>query len=312
MEWLFLKGPAYVALSFLIFAVGKVIYDKVAPYTLDEEMTQSDNPAVALAVGGFFSGMFIILLAVLKPGTADPQLQSSLTMPDWLWEGIVFTSWALIGIAALIVSLILNNRIVLRRMNVTDELTQDKNTGAGMVIFASNIASALFISGIVSGDMGMDMSGTVAAMDLPYYLADFLVGMGVGIGLFLAGQAVLYLFILISEKLTSYDIQYELEEKDNLAAGIAYGGNIVSLGILTLKLVMVVLNESPSLTTWYTLAALVIFLLVLNPVVRLFTDKILLPGSDLKKELCEDQNSGAGLVAALVQTGFAGIIFFGM
>jgi uncharacterized membrane protein YjfL (UPF0719 family) len=308
-----LHGIVYIVISFVIFGLGKYLYDSTTPFKLDEELTSKDNQSVAVSIGGYYAGLFIILAAVLMPEiTSKLAGKEKIGINNFLWDIIVFSSYSLFGVLVLLFSFKINDRFILRKFDIVKELLQDKNTGTGTVVMSSTIASALFISGIVSGDTGVDISSLTAQVALPVYISELIFGLIISFVCFILGQIFLVGFIFISEKLLPYDVHYELEEKDNLAVGISFGGVILAIGILILKGFKLLFTENIDISVIITSIFLLVIIIFLNPLVRIFVDKVLLPGSSLSKEVCEDKNSGAGLIEAIIQIGFASIIYFGL
>jgi uncharacterized membrane protein YjfL (UPF0719 family) len=113
----------------------------------------------------------------------------------------------------------------------------------------------------------------------------------------LAGLVALIVAGLLYDKMTSYDLHDEIE-KDNVAVGVAFAGVLIGFGNI-IRLAgegdFVSWNQSLTEFGYYTIVGL--FLL---PLVRLFADKVLLPGASLSDELVKDQpNLGAGVLEAV-------------
>ena len=63
---LVVTGLIYLIAIFVIFLIGKLIYDKTNPkFDLKHELVEKDNFAMALAVVGYYFGLVIALGGVL-------------------------------------------------------------------------------------------------------------------------------------------------------------------------------------------------------------------------------------------------------
>jgi uncharacterized membrane protein YjfL (UPF0719 family) len=112
-------------------------------------------------------------------------------------------------------------------------------------------------------------------------------------GLFFASKFASKIFI----SWMSYDI-HDAIEKDNVAAGVSFAGAIIAIGIITMNAII-----DPFVDWTSTLANISIQTVlgcILLPIMRVFADKILLPGQKLTDEIVnqEKPNIGAGLIEA--------------
>nr|MBC8553503.1 DUF350 domain-containing protein [Candidatus Brocadiales bacterium] len=107
--------------------------------------------------------------------------------------------------------------------------------------------------------------------------------------------------------ITPYCIHDEIE-KDNAAAGICYAGAIVGVA----NIVRHAIGED--FTSWgdslLTIGCFFAFGIFLLPLIRLFTDKVLLPGAKLTDEIVnqEKPNLGAAFIAAFSYIGSSFLI----
>ena len=107
---------------------------------------------------------------------------------------------------------------------------------------------------------------------------------------------------------TSFDLHREIE-RDNIAVGVAFAGVLIGFGNI-IRLAgegdFVLWTQSLSEFGYYAVVGL-----LLLPLVRLFADKVLLPGARLTDELVQDvPNVGAGAIEAT--TYFAASILIGL
>jgi uncharacterized membrane protein YjfL (UPF0719 family) len=120
------------------------------------------------------------------------------------------------------------------------------------------------------------------------------------------GLVLLIVFALFYEFTTSFNIHDEIE-RDNQAVGIALGGNLIGIGLVTLKAVF------GDFAGWgESIAAFLVFGLlgfVLLYVVRVLIDLVLLPTVRVSQALAEGRNVGVAFVESAVVISAALILF---
>lgn len=252
---------------FILFFLGKLLYDKLnRRFVLKEELVKKDNFALSLSVFGYYLGLVIALGGVLSGESAG--LVEDLF--DIFFYGIV-------SIILLNLSIVINDKIILRKFDNVKEIIEDQNPGTGIIEAANHIAVGLIIYGAMSGDTG----------DL------------ITAGAFwILGQFVLILAGLVYNWITPFDIHEQIE-KDNVAVGVAFAGALIAIGnVIRIGAAGDFISWEYNLSTFF---AFVAFGLIMLPVVRLATDKILLPGEKLTDELVnqEKPNVGAGVIEAM-------------
>ena len=151
----------------------------------------------------------------------------------------------------------------------------NENAGMGAVEGGNYVAVGLITAGAMSGEGGV----------LP------------GLVFWVLGLVALIVAGLLYDKITSYDLHEQIE-KDNVAVGVAFAGVLVGFGNI-IRLAgdgdFVSWNESLTEFGYYTVVGL-----ILLPFVRIFADKVLLPGASLSDELVQDRpNLGAGFIEAV-------------
>jgi uncharacterized membrane protein YjfL (UPF0719 family) len=284
LDDLMLSG-IYLAASFILFWIGKLVYDLTTPsYQVKEELVEKDNTALAVALTGYY---FALVLAI-----GGVMAGESHGLEEDLIDIAIYGPLAII---LLNISRFLNDKIVLRKFNVRDELIRDQNSGTGVVVFASYVATGLVINGVVSGVAVMDTAGTILSTIVFWALS----------------QVALVIADLIYDAITSYDVHEQIE-KDNLAAGIAFAGALIAIGnILRHAVSGDLISWSISLQDFgFELAAG----LVLLPIVRFLSDKVLLPGSSLTDEIVnqEHPNTGAAFIEAFSYIGASFLIVWSL
>jgi uncharacterized membrane protein YjfL (UPF0719 family) len=259
----------------VVFMLAKVIHNLFSSYNLDEQLTEKDNPAVAISVTGYFVGVTIIFVgAVEGPGTG------------LLNDLISVSIFSIAGIGALFLSRFINEKFILYQFSTVKELVELRNPGTGVVQAASYIASALVIAGAIHGEGG---------------------GADTALVFYLLGQLILVIFGFLYEKITPYSVHDEIV-KNNLAAGFGFSGGLIAIGIIVMK------ATSGNFISWADNLTLLAFdaalVLVYLFFVRLFFDKYLLAKSNLNDEIARDKNVGAGLLEMFVAIGFSVVLFY--
>ena len=258
-----LPGFIYLAVVLALLVVGKWVYDVLhRRFALRTELIENDNLAVALAVAGYYLGLVIVLAGVVS-GPASFSL---------LDDVIGLVMFGLLGIALLNLSALINDKVVFSKFAIEREIVEERKAGVGALEGANYVAVGLLTAGAMSGEGGL-LSGLV---------------------FWIAGLAALIVAGVLYDRITSYDLHDEIE-KGNLAVAAAFAGVLIGFGNV-IRLAgegdFVSWNESLAEFGYYTVVGL-----VLLPFVRLFADKVLLPGARLSDELLQAQpNLGAGVI----------------
>ena len=264
-------------LFFLLFFIGKIVHDKLHPeYDVKFELTERDNPALSLALAGYYLGLvFAIGGALVGP---------TVTLVDDILDLLIYGTEAIL---LLNLGWVFCDKCILTRFSLTDELIRDQNVGAGAVCFGMMAASGLLVFGAISGD-----DGTVWTALLFW---------GVGLG-------VLWIATRIYARLLSYDIHKEIE-KDNVAAGVAFAGVLLSIGVVVgLAAEVEVPSLAEGLVDYLLIAGAGIALLA---PIRFLADRILLPGAALSDEIArqEKPNLGAAFIESASYLASAVVLF---
>ncbi len=262
-----LSALILIAGFYLLFFVGKLVNDLLnKDYKLTYELVERDNPALAVAVAGYYLGLVFAIGGAL----AGP---SRGIVEDLIDLGI----YGALAIVLLNLSWFLCDRLILRKFKVTDELIRDRNTGTGAVSFGVSVASGLIVYGAVTGQ-----GGTIWT----------------AIGFWAVGQLILVVAGLVYDRITPYDVHAEIE-RDNMAAGVSFGGALAAMGVV------VGFAAARDFTSWADdlpgFALIALCGLVMLPLVRFLTDRVLLPTVKLTDEIVnqETPNSGAAFIEAL-------------
>ena len=261
-----LRGFTYLAVVLVLLVIGKLVYDGLhRRFVLRTELVEKDNLAVALAVAGYYLGLVIVLGGVVS-GPA------SFNMFDDVIGLVIF---GVLGIVLLNLSAWINDKVVFSKFDNEKEIVEDRNAGMGAGEGGNYVAVGLITAGAMSGEGGL----------LP------------GLIFWVLGLVALIVAGLLYDKITSYDLHEQIE-KDNVAVGVAFAGVLVGFGNI-IRLAgdgdFVSWNESLTEFGYYTVVGL-----ILLPLIRIFADKVLLPGASLSDELVQDRpNLGAGFIEAV-------------
>ena len=268
------RGIIFLGLSVVLFFVSKVVKDYLTPYDINPELRKS-NVAVSVSLMGYLLATVIVLLgAFLGPSKG------------LLEDTYVFVGYSLLGIALLNIARFINDKLLLRKFCNIKEIVDDQNSGAGAVEFGSYIASGLVVAGSIHGEGG---------------------GIHTALVFFGLSQIVLILFAFLYDFITPFDVHAEIE-RDNVAAGVAFGGTLVALGIILFK------GTVGDFISWqYNLINFAVSAgtsFVILPVIRFALDKVMLPKTDLNLAISQDRNLAIGLLEMTTAVSFAVILFF--
>ena len=283
---LFPRGLVYVGMSLALLVMAKLVHDLLTPYKISQQLTTKDNVALALSISGYYLGVIIVFLGAVFQPDAGPVGDNLGFTSDYWQEVLNVLIYSAVGIVILNVARIVVDRVVLYQFSTEKEIIEDRNAGTGAVEFGVYVAVSLVIAGSISGEGGGPEHSLV----------------------FLAlGLATLVLYTLFYELTTPYKIHDEIE-RNNASVGVALGGNLIAIGIISLKAIAGdFVGWSEALAGFITFALLGFILLL---VVRRLTDFVLFPKVKVSNELAVDQNLGVGLIMAAVVISVSAILFF--
>lgn len=271
-----LAAPLSLLLLYLaVFWVSKWAANKFTPYDINSEISEKHNKAIAISLSGYLIAVTIIFASALI-GPSHGILQ----------DLILVGGYSVVGIILLNISRVINDKLILYKFQNKSELVEDQNEGTGAVVAGSFIASGLIVAGAIHGQGG---------------------GIETAIAFFAVGQLALILFSKIYNLITPYDIHDEIE-KDNVAAGVAFGGTLIALGIILMN------GASGNFISWGNnlskFALVSCSALIILPIFRYIMDKCLIPHYDLNHEIQNDRNISAGILEFVMVVCFASIVFF--
>ena len=272
----------YIILALLILFTGKLINSKLSDYDLNKELTENDNKAIAISFSGFLLALCIVISGVLfSPSTVDYFDESA---SPFLQDIKMTVIWSAVGLALLLISRILCDKLMLPSFSNKVELVRDRNVGVGFVQAGSYISTAMVLR-----------ASLMSPVDAP-----LLEDIGLTVIWFIVSQLLIILYSIVYQKTTKHDIHQDLKN-DNAAVGVALAGNIVAFGIL-LSFFIGTYDSILGLIIWALLA------IIMLAIVRFVVDKLILPNHSLSAELSEDRNWGAAAIEAITAIGTAMII----
>ena len=269
------RGLVYVALGLVVLTLAKLARDAVTRHRIEEEIVTKGNLAVALRLSGYLIGIILVFLGALyEPLGGDGYVGLGFDRAFGLEVLWVFL-YSLAGIVALNLMRLVTDRLVLYRFELEREIIQDQNAGAAAAEFGVNVASGLVIAGAIAGEGG------------PLNALAFF---GLGLG-------VLILFALFYEWTTPFNIHDEIE-RDNPAVGIALGGNLIAIGLVTFKATFGDFVGWQAGILEFVVYSVVGFVLLY--VLRLAVDLVLLPHTRVSQQVAGGRNVGVAFVETAV------------
>ena len=261
-----LSSLIYLAACFVVFVAGHLVFILFRrSYNIQDELVEKDNAAFALVLCGYYLGLTFSIGGVI----AGPSAGMESDLIDILVYGPL-------AILLLNLSALINDRFILSEFDIRKEIVQDQNCGTGVVEFAVFVATGLNIFGALYGQGGSVFTA---------------------IAFWALGQTVLVLVGKYYNLITQYNIHEQIE-KDNVAVGIGFAGALIGIGNLLRA------ASAEHFISWeanlITFGLYMVVGLILLPVARVLTDRILLPGRSLADELVNQvkPNQGAAFLEA--------------
>ena len=257
-----------IAIGFFLFWLGQLAYRKMfrRRMELNLELFVKDNPAVAIALVGYYFGIVIALGGVL-----DKTLS---ILPEKLLN---LASYGCLVILLMLAGAWVGDRLILKHFDCHREIIQERNIGAAFVEAGNHIANGLILNASLGGEGG---------------------NLLVGFACWLIGLGVLVLASAVYPRFAKYNVFREIEKRNNPAAGIACAGLLVATG----NIVRIAL--APEFEDWVSSFRVyglnLLFCLALLVAIRWLADLILVPGVKIYDEIVNQEvpNLGAGLIEA--------------
>lgn len=275
-----LNSGGYVLSGLLIFILGKILFKLThSKINIQHELVEKDNFAFIISYVGYFVGLLITIGGSIVGESYG----------FWIDIEHIFI-YGILSILLLQVSSFLGNKLILPKFDLKKEIIEDQNEGTGIIEAIIYIVNGLILYGALLGE-----SETLTE----------------GILTFVVYWAIGNVMLIITSKIytlwLNYNIHQEIE-KDNVAAGIAFSGAILAIGIIIMNALIAPFIDWT--TTLVDVSVQMVVASLLLPIMRFFADNILLPGQKLTDEIVnqEKPNLGAGLVEAFAYAGSAVLI----
>ena len=266
----------YLVFAYVLFWVGTAIFNLIhRDFHVHEELVDKKNTALAVTLVGYYLGLIFAIGGSI--------VGESYGLVDDLLDIFLYGGLAIV---LLNVSTLISDRLILFQFRITNEIIQDRNIGTGVTVGSIYAATGFILFGAISGEGGT---------------------LWTAIGFWALGQIVLILTGLIYEGITPYSIHDQIE-KNNIAVGVSFAGALLGMGNILRYAV------SEDFFSWQVnlpaFGGLALAGLVMLPIVRLATDKILLSGTTITAELVEhDQpNLGAACIEMFSYVGASFLI----
>lgn len=264
----YLAGAALLLEALVLVWIGKMAASLALRRRLEHEITQADNAAAAVLIGGFILGLFTALSGLFAGESTG--LASDLALV------------ALHG--ALAIVLMLASMIpwpIFYRVRIGKEIFEQRSVGDGIVAGSVLVATGLIYRGTLIGEGGL----------IPVVV------------FFLLGQGSLFLMSAVYQLITPYDVHRQISEHKNLAAALGFAGAILGFGIVLSNAATGDFTTWGESLREFAILALPVVLLY--PIRSIVVNGLFLSFRNLNKEIEKDANIGAGLVEGLSYVGIA-------
>jgi len=233
-------------------------------------LIDADNPAVALALGGFMLGVVQVIIPILSGGSHS------------FWRDVAgVAAYGIGGILAMAVTgLLFDYYSQWIGLNLREQVKAG-NVAAGLITAAEYLAASFLVSGTLTGDSGAILPTVV---------------------FWLAGIIALVVITHVFRQLTDYDDVAQITQR-NVAAAAGYAGLLIANGM------MVGFAVSGDFTGYQEgfrgFGLMLLVVLAFYPVRQFIVQTVLLGGAfslrggRLDREIADDQNLGAGLLEAI-------------
>ncbi len=255
-----------IAVGLALFGLGHLLLDLLfRPARLRIELFEKDNTAVGVAVAGYHLGLVLSFGSVLMGESRG-----------WVADLVQMLGYGVLAVTLYATCGTVARGVVVGKLGLVRELTADRNLGLGYVLAGYLLASGLIIHGLLAGQGG-------GWMTIPAF--------------FVLGQAVLLAVGLVYARIVGFHLREELA-RDNAAAGLAYGGCLLAMGLILGEVVggdFVSWRESLLGFAIYSVGGLIAL-----PAIRWLVDLILAPGVHLSREIAAEEGA-PNLVAGMLE-----------
>ena len=271
----------FVAILIAFMYVIKIVRNIITPFDDDEEVEEKSNLAVGLRRAGLYIGLGLAIVGAVSGVRAEADgrdldaaigaIAGITLVVDEIGVAEEVARVALngaIAVGLLILVGFFNDLVILRRIDNNKEVGQG-NLAVGLVEAGGYVAAGLVLQGAFTGEGG---------------------GIPSAVAFTLLGQIALFAMYGVYQWITPFDVTTEIKG-GNPAAGIAVAGMLVALGIiLRASLAGPFEGWLIDLATFgfYAIASIVLLMIV-----RVVTDRLFLPNTNLATEIVRDRNPAA-------------------
>lgn len=279
-------NPIFTSLVYLIVSCSMLIFSKwlfmrFAKYNMYKEIKKGNVTGI-IPYLGFLLGVCAIQIGAFV-GPSNTLFR---------YEILSYIMYSLMGSFLMIFSGYVVEKAILHKFSNVDEIVRDRNIGTAAVHFGMYLASGLIISACVTGE-------TIVAHGRCYGVISTLI-------YYVMGMIFLILFAKLYDMLTPYSLLGEIEA-DNVAVGVAFGGNLIAIGLILMRATIGDIGTWQQGLILYFIDLSAIILLL--PSVRFLLDRLIVKEINITKEI-KHNNVAAGLGEAVVLIAFALLIFF--
>ena len=260
----------YILSGFIIFIIGKIAFKISQPSIhIQKELVEKDNLAFILSYVGYFAALIIAIGGAIVGESYD-----------FITDIQQIFIYGIMAIPLLLLAAWISNKVILNKFDLKKEIITDKNEGSGIIEAAVYMANGLVLYGALIGESESLIEGILT----------FVIYWAIGNSVLIIASKVFIAWM-------SYNIHDEIE-KDNVAVGVSFSGAILAIGIITMNAILDPFIDWTTTIIDISLQTLLGCLLL--PVMRVFADKVLLPGRKLTDEIINQKkaNIGAGLIEA--------------
>ncbi len=268
-----------VVAALFLLVLARLVLQWIFGHSLRVMLTEHDNPAIGLAVGGYiFAVIWTIAVLLGAPGRGL-----------W-WDILDVLLYGALGIVLLTAVALGSCRFFLG-LHVREQL-EAHNVAAAIVVAGVYVATSLTYSGALEGEGG---------------------GFWILLLFFVLGQLALLGMTYLFRWLTTYDDVQEIAS-GNVAAGLSLAGLLIALGMVVGQAASGDFTNLGDSLLSFVLSLLVF--LVLYPVRQLVVQGLLLGapvrwrGLLLDNEIAQDKNVAVGFLEAIAYLSTAFFVIF--
>lgn len=254
----------------LLLVLARWLHQLMLGQSITGLLIESDNRAVAVALGGFLLGVVNVIIPVLGGDSHS------------FWRDVIgVCAYGIGGILAMMLAGMIfaaNSRWM--GLDLRKEI-EAGNVAAGLVAAAEYLAASQIVNGALTGDGGSMLPTLV---------------------FWLAGVAAMVVLTRLFHYLTAYDDVGEIAS-GNVAAAIGYSGLLIAVGMMV---GFAVAGEFTGYVEGFRGFGLMLLVTIVFYPVRQFVVQTLilgcgfkLHGGRLDREIAEDKNLGAGVLEAI-------------